>query len=283
MQAGLLCIMPVWFTTPSKLGTFYFTIFDFDILHYKLFSVTGGLGFSPSECGLCISAIALVLLHVTIFFRQRFIFILRASPLRSLRIGVGVVIFASLFLHIINKYLYSRSQNTEHPPHVSLMSLAVTIILSAILLCFAKFSRMSSNVVMQVALEPSFTSVSTIITAVTNLADILGPVLFAAVFSNRVRLKQKYPMDTSFFLTLTACTSFLVYLGTMLLNMNFKGDFGIITDLTLRRPRSRHSSSTPTDSLLDMMYIPVDDMTLLMVPSVSGYSSRLSHLNMKEG
>jgi hypothetical protein len=231
---------------------------------------------------LCISAIALVLFHVNTFFRQRLIFILRASPLRSLRIGAGVVVFSSLFLHLANKLVYRRSQSTYLAPHPTLLSLAITVIFTAVLLCFSKFSRLSSNVVMQVALEPSFTSPSTIMTAVTNLADILGPVIFAAVFSNRVRIAHKYPMDTSFFLTLLACMCFLVYLGTLLLNMNFKGDFGVITDLTVGRRRSKKSPSTP-DSLLDMMYIPVDDMTLLMVPSQSGYSSRLSHLNMKEG
>jgi hypothetical protein len=136
---------------------------------------------------------------------------------------------------------------------------------------------------MQIAFEPSFSSHTIIIAAVTNLADILGPVLFAAVFSNCYRMGHKYPLDVSFFLTLVACMSFLVYLGTLLLNMNFKGDFGIITDVTIRRSRTRNHSNAKFENLLDIMHIPVDDITLLMVPSVSGYSSRLSHMNMKEG
>jgi len=106
-------------------------------------------------------------------------------------------------------------------------------------------------------------------------------VLFSSIFSNCYRMHNKYPMDTSFFLTLLACTSSLLYIGTLMLNVHFRGDFGVITDLTIRRTRARGPSGD--ESMIDLLYIPVDDLSLLMIPTMSGYSARLSHLNVKEG
>ena len=90
-------------------------------------------------------------------------------------------------------------------------------------------------------------------------------------------------MDTSFFLTFISCSSFSLYIGTLMLNVQFKGDFGVITDLAIRRARSRNpSANIDQETHLDFLLIPIDDLSLLMVPSMSGYTARLSHLNVKE-
>jgi hypothetical protein len=92
-------------------------------------------------------------------------------------------------------------------------------------------------------------------------------------------------MDTSFFLLLAASAFFLIYIGTLMLNVHFRGDFGIITDLSVRKVRNRAFKSTGEyqENLMDLFFVPLDDLNLLFFPFSSGYNSRMSHMNFKEG
>jgi hypothetical protein len=261
IHSGLLCMLPVWFLTGQA---------------------KGGLDLSAGECGFLISAVGLILFHVNIFLRQRLLFVLRASPLRAMRIGAGAMVFACMLLpHLSHTSLWHIENQSGH--RRSMLSMIAPVLLSSLIICFSRLVRQASNVIFQIALDPSFTSPSTIISAVTNLSDVLGPVIFSSIFSNCYSSNRRYPMDTSFFLTFISCSSFSLYIGTLMLNVQFKGDFGVITDLAIRRARSRNpSANIDQETLLDFLLIPIDDLSLLMVPSMSGYTARLSHLNVKE-
>lgn len=52
----------------------------------------------------------------------------------------------------------------------------------------------------------------------------------SSIFAANYRMALRHPMDSSFFLSLSACVSSLMYIGTLLLNVQFRGDFGIMTD-----------------------------------------------------
>ena len=87
-QTGILCMLPVWFMTSES---------------------KGGLGYTTFECGMCISAVALVLFHINIFFRQRLAFVLKASPLRAMRIGTGAIMIACVLLPHLSHHDWQRT------------------------------------------------------------------------------------------------------------------------------------------------------------------------------
>ena len=236
-----------------------------------------------------------MLFHVNIFFRLRLLFVLKASPLRAMRIGAGAIMFACLALPHLSHHDWRDSSTSSlevrtHGMTFSPLSTLSPLVLVTIIVCAARFCRHASTMIFQIAVDPSFKSPSTILIAVTNLADVLGPVIFSSIFSNCYRQNQRYPTDTSFFLTLISCTSFLLYIGTLMLNIHFKGDFGTITDVTIRRSSRQENGVGFVDwlRLFSLTYITLlhDDVSLLLLPSnasSSGYNSRFSHLNMKEG
>ena len=268
-HSGLLCMLPVWFMTSE---------------------IKGGLGYTTFECGMCISAVALMLFHINIFFRQRLAFVLKTSPLRAMRIGAGAVMVSCILLpHLSHHDWQSTSSKSleirSHSISFAPLSALLPVILCAVIVCFARFCRNTSTVIFQIALDPSFKSPSTILTAITNLADVLGPVIFSSIFTSCYRTNHRYPFDTSFFLTVVACTALLLYIGTLMLNLSHRGDFGVITDVTIQAKRGRISESgfSCMDWLrlfaLTYATLLYDDITLLLIPS----SPRFHHLNFKEG
>ena len=273
-QTGLLCMLPVWFMTSES---------------------KGGLGYTTFECGMCISAVALVLFHINIFFRQRLAFVLKASPLRAMRIGTGAIMIACVLLPHLSHHDWQRTSSKSleirsHSISFAPISALLPVILCTMIVCFSRFCRHASTVIFQVALDPSFKSPSTILVAITNLADVLGPVIFSSIFTNCYRMNHRYPTDTSFFLTLISCTALLLYIGTLMLNLSHKGDFGTITDITIQSRRGRTVSDSgfsfiDWSRLFALTYITLlyDDISLLLIPSHMSHSARFQHLNFKEG
>lgn len=272
-QSGMLCMLPVWFMTPES---------------------KGGLGYTTFECGMSISAVALMLFHINIFFRQRLAFVLKASPLRAMRIGAGAIMIACILLPHLSHHDWQKTSSKSleirsHSISFAPLSALLPVILSAVIVCFSRFCRHTSTVIFQVALDPSFKSPSTILIAITNLADVLGPVIYSSIFTNCYRTNHRYPTDTSFFLTVTSCTALMLYIGTLMLNLSHKGDFGTITDVTIQSRRGRTSESG--FSFMDWLrlfvltYITLlyDDVSLLLLPSHMSHSARFQHLNFKEG
>jgi hypothetical protein len=65
---------------------------------------------------------------------------------------------------------------------------------------------------------------------VRSLAEVAAPVVMALMLASVSHLNLRYPMDSSFLLTLTACLCFLLYIATLSLKIQYRGDFGLIAD-----------------------------------------------------
>lgn len=57
-----------------------------------------------------------------------------------------------------------------------------------------------------------------------------GPLLYAVILAAVNHLNLRYPMDVSFLFSLTACMSLLLYICTLFLSIQYRGDFGLIAD-----------------------------------------------------
>jgi hypothetical protein len=107
-------------------------------------------------------------------------------------------------------------------------------------------------------------------------------LIFAAVS----HLHLPYPMDSSFLLALSACICSLLYIGTLLLNVQYRGDFGLITDpsagtvsaATLRRIGNSAALLERHDG--DLLSTPLRDINLLFSTVVVGYGTKLHNLKV---
>lgn len=138
---------------------------------------------------------------------------------------------------------------------------------------------------------------------------VQGPVLFSLILAAVNHLNLRYPMDVSFLLSLTSCISFLLYTCTLLLSIQYRGDFGLIADVeeTVEekpvnnnlsfRDKNRNNyyeqnngkgNGLPTDSDKNssgILSVPITDLSLLFssisnANGVSYYSNKNHNLKM---
>lgn len=64
---------------------------------------------------------------------------------------------------------------------------------------------------------------------------IQGPVIGSVIYISTYHLDLPYPMDSSFFLAAGACVCALLYLCSLLVSVQFRGDFGVVADETPSR------------------------------------------------
>ena len=176
----------------------------------------------------------------------------------------------------------------------SALVLGSTVLLLALLLCAAHVFRRASAALFFVCLSASFTSPSTIVHFVGGLSDIVvciassasrrfclkcrivqGPFVMSMVMASVFRLGSRYPLDASFFLFLGGNASVLLYASTLLLHVQFRGDFGLLSDSALikngRGARRKASTASCFDwltgHLQDIARAPIDDAQFMLSPS----------------
>jgi hypothetical protein len=89
-------LLPVWLSAPLR---------------------SGGLGFSVRDLGLMFSTTGLFVLHFHLFYREKLDMMLKASPVRSLRIGVGLLLVASFGLQSYLRWLSHPIEESLHHSH----------------------------------------------------------------------------------------------------------------------------------------------------------------------
>jgi hypothetical protein len=91
------------------------------------------------------------------------------------------------------------------------------------------------------------------------------------VTASIVRLGAKYPVDASFFLFLMGTSSVLLYVSTLLLNVQFRGDLGLLSDTAQlsryggrarRKVNSEHA--TVLGGLSDLLSVPIEDAQYML-------------------
>lgn len=87
-------------------------------------------------------------------------------------------------------------------------------------------------------------------------------------------------MDASLPLVLVAVLGTLLYLSTFLLQVKFRGDFGVITEQSIAARKARGGSSGfSTHGFFDLLRVPVADIAHLLSPVGAGHEATL--LNFK--
>lgn len=84
-------------------------------------------------------------------------------------------------------------------------------------------------------------------------------------------------MNSSFFFSVTGCVCSLIYVLSLLINVQFRGDFGLLADTSIRssgmsqfiRKSIGGGSVDENSSIEEFLDVPIGDITLLFSPSAS--------------
>lgn len=247
IQISVVTCIPVWLASPLR---------------------TGGLGYGVRDLALLMSSSGLLLLHLQALIGPRMVAILQASPVRALRISMGIFVLSSLLLLFymrqctlpIEDILHHHS-DTESPvdsshlgysihlhsslwsgemgvlqrlgnvlPSISTSALLVPSTLIAVVIASAFFSRRAATALLQLSLASSLSSPATVRRALMVIVDIFGPFLAALQASLVYNAHLRFPMDSSFFLSLASSGALLTYIVSLLIDVHFRGDFGVMAD-----------------------------------------------------
>lgn len=247
IQVSVVTCIPVWLASPLR---------------------TGGLGYGVRDLALLMSSSGLLLLHLQALIGPRMVAILQASPVRALRISTGIFVLSSLLLLFymrqctlpIEDILHHHS-DTESPvdsshlgysihlhsslwsgemgvlqrlgnvlPSISTSALLVPSTLIAVVIASAFFSRRAATALLQLSLASSLSSPATVRRALMVIVDIFGPFLAALQASLVYNAHLRFPMDSSFFLSLASSGALLTYIISLMIDVHFRGDFGVMAD-----------------------------------------------------
>lgn len=128
------------------------------------------------------------------------------------------------------------------------------------------------------ALKAAFANASPILETISALGEVCGPLLSALTFGGVLRFQLPYPMDAAFLFSMSACFSSALYLGSLMLHLQFRGDFGVMPDEassetgTSRGPRA--------GGLAYLLRVSFGDLSLLLGPLGGGsvYGTRIFQL-----
>eukprot|EP01035_Chromulina_nebulosa_P017725 gene17725-23317_t len=181
----------------------------------------------------------------------------------------------------------------------------------AALVCGAYLTRKASTVLMQVVIAPAFTGPKGVVRGISTTIDVLCPAFcclsYRLVYDHCLHHLKEHnellanPLNASCFISIALCLSSLLYVSTLLLNIQFVGDFGVIpdhihthrvianqindNDMELHSySSSGHSNQEeePTDvNFISAIYsIGLQDLQLLISLPKYGYGTKLYNLKV---
>eukprot|EP01034_Spumella_vulgaris_P028510 gene28510-35378_t len=309
---------------------------------------TQGLSYSIHDLALVLSTTALCVLHWQMFFSLRLEYCLKASPVRTLRIGCGILIVLCFLLpmylhistyntnsaaamltatstpqpfivnnnirggviydaaviapldshikvprdsrhHFVHAALSGGSTVNYNPPSRSVITLILTSFLVSALVVASHVCRKASNILFHLTLNSTFSSSTSLRCIINHLLDIAAPLI--ACYWLRAR------HNSAFFLSLAIFVVLPVYIASIFLGVQFRGDYGVMTDsqggaaalvggggagsgkghggLVMH---SVHSSNTAVVQGQDVFNLPFGDLSLLFSQIGYSYGSKLYNL-----
>jgi hypothetical protein len=177
------------------------------------------------------------------------------------------------------------------PASSPLATLLPALLISA-LVCSLVLSKRAASILLNTVSAPVFSLPGAVVALVGGYMEVLAPSIAGLIFANSYRKELPYPLDSSMFLLLTMCLSVLLYVASLLLNIHFRGDFGVITDEAVTPPVGPavgHAEDGAAGSgadgegwnkLLHYFAVPLGDIGLLFSPELMGYNARLKNLKL---
>ena len=200
IHLGLETVVPLWMFSPPE---------------------RGGLGFEPVDAALVFGFVGCALLMLKSFAPRRLAAIPRHSPLRSLRVGVGIMVCLS----VIAKWVPAAEL---HKPRNE--SVVVWVLVTALLSGMAAaiiLGRSATATMLEVAfhgdqLRPDYKK---FLENTVMLSETVAPLLAGVAFAFSFKLNRPYPMDATFFFNALAALGVCLYAASLQLRLQITGDF----------------------------------------------------------
>jgi hypothetical protein len=229
--AGLLCVIPVWLMSPLTVG---------------------GRGYSVLDLGCVFSCAGLMSLQCHVHARWRLRRVAQVSPVRALRIAAGALCLGLFALSYIGSEAYWLDtfvgDDVVFRPSNTMFAVPIPAILIVFTIWSAHYLRQSTECLYLLTRqqlrefeweyskehssdtadsEPEFDLLPHLV-AIT--ADLAGPLILSWLLVCTHGSSLPYPMDSGFFMPACATLAFTFYMCSLLLSLQFVGDFGVIPD-----------------------------------------------------
>jgi len=128
-------------------------------------------------------------------------------------------------------YDYVHWASSKYTFHTrSILALQLPSVLFSLILCGLQMCSRAAGIILQLTLANTFNDPASVRRALNGLVEIGGPTLAASLFSLGYGMGLQYPMDASSFFSIAGCQIMLVYIASILLKVQFRGDYGVMAD-----------------------------------------------------
>jgi hypothetical protein len=334
IYSSLLTLIPVWIVIPASAGGLEYTVGEVAlVLSSSAMQLLVGQSLLGSRCDHVLKSSPVRTLRIASGVLIAMLFLLpwfldyvgfgAPTGAPATRPVLGVVSVFGKVLEAHTPLSYSTFMSADHHnvaydyvhwasssyafPHRSLLALQVPALLLALLVGSLHMFRKAAGVLLHLTLSSAFSAPEAVRHTLSGFMDICCPALATVFFSSLYGLRLHYPMDASGFFAVAGCTAGLVYIGTLFLTVQFRGDYGVMTDSeeaesTPAAPseapsggayqrnskRSFEPSTNPgratrtgtysSSSIGRALAVPLGDLRLLFSSSFSAYGSKLYNL-----
>jgi hypothetical protein len=174
-----------------------------------------------------------------------------------------------------NHHFHTAGVNSVNynPPSRSVITFILTSFLMSVLVVAAHMSRKATNILFHLTLNSTFTSSTSLRCISNHLLDIAAPLI--ACYWLRVR------HNSAFFLSLIAFVMLPVYIASIFLGVQFRGDYGVMTDSNgggTGQAVHNHNAHFASSQGQDVFSLPLGDLSLLFSQIGYSYGSKLYNL-----
>lgn len=130
----------------------------------------------------------------------------------------------------------------------------------------------------------TFASPGPLLNALSAAGEVLGPLLSSLVVGHTLQYKLHYPMDAAFLFAVTSCLATLLYLGSLALHLQFRGDFGVMPDEARGAAGGNAGARGGPSGVAYLLSLSLGDLALLLGPvgRGSGFGTRLFNLKSSD-
>lgn len=233
-QSSSVWLLPLWVYAPANYGGLSYSVLDFSMV---------------------ISTSGLMLWVIHMYGDDRLQLVVSSSPARAIRIGCGSMAFSIFFLPTLARAtifstpagagannstitgMFLSAQPSSTPTALLLPSFLI-----ALLIAGSYITRIATRTILSTSLRNSFAMPDTVITALSGVMDVAGPSVGGVIFSLFYRdTLFRLPLQSFVVLYGVIIILAVLYSSTLLLNVHFRGDFGIVTERVVDLQDSRRS------------------------------------------
>ena len=225
----------------------------------------GGLNYGVTDFTLVLSTSGVLLWFLFAYLYDRIEVVVSSSPARAIRIGSGAMAFALFCIPVLARStIHAAARGIAKTGQVSTATgsileywmkllfapypsstptaLILPAVLLSILVAGSYIWRRATHTILVTCISNSFAMPESVVAYVAGAADTLAPIVGAVLFSIFRDRPINLPLQSYVVQYLVVVIVGIMYSSTLVLNVHFRGDFGIVTELVIGGARTGRKS-----------------------------------------